>query len=86
MLSPSESNVKSNVKQTQRMVCNAQKPSDEESNKEAKQPHDDDQKVAALDSKVEATVVGSHKKKIKQYSENDRCKLVASISDAFKKN
>ena len=67
MPSPSESN----VKQTPRMVLNVPKPSDEESNKEAKHPHDDDQKVAALDSKVEAMVVGSHKKQRRQYTENN---------------
>ena len=52
----------SNVKQTPRVVSNIPQKSDEKSRKEAEHLHDDDQKVAALDSKVEAMVVGSHKK------------------------
>ena len=67
------------------MVWNVPKPSDEESNKEAKHPHDDDQKVAASDSKIEATAIGSQKKQRRRYTKNDRVKLVAFIGEAFKK-
>ena len=61
----------SNVKQIPRMVVNIPEPSGEESDKEAKHPHDDDQKVSTLDSKVEAMVVGSQKKQGRQYTKND---------------
>ena len=61
----------SNVKQIPRMVGDVTKPSGEGSDKEAKHPHDDDQKVSALDSKVEAMVVGSQKKQRRQYTKND---------------
>ena len=57
---------------------------------EAKHPHDADQKVAALDgkvdaldSKVDAVVFGSHKKKRTQYTEDERVALVAMIREAL---
>ena len=61
----------SNVKQIPRMVGDVPKPSGEGSDKEAKHPQGDDQKVSALDSKVEAMVVGSQKKQRRQYTKND---------------
>ena len=61
----------SNMKRIPRMVGDVPKPSGEESNKEAKHPHDDDQKKSALDSKVETMVVGSQKKQRRQYTKND---------------
>ena len=53
------------------MVGHVTKPSGEGSGKETKHPHDDDQKVSALDSKVEAMVVGSQKKQRRQYTKID---------------
>ena len=61
----------SNVKRIPRMVGDVTKPSGEGNDKEAKHPHDDDQQVSALDSKVEALVVRSQKKQRRQYTKND---------------
>ena len=56
----------------------------------AKRPHDVDRKVAALDSKVEAldskvdaVVVGSHKRKRTHYTKDDRVALVIMIREAL---
>ena len=67
------------------MVGDVTKLSGEGSDKEAKHPHDDDQKKSALDSKVDAVVVGSHKKKRRQYTKNERVPLVALICEALEK-
>ena len=78
----------SNVKRIPRMVGGVAKPSGEGSDKEevAKHPHDADRTVAALDSKVDAVVVGSHKRKRTQYTKNERVTLVALIREALDKS
>ena len=78
----------SNVKRIPRMVGVVAKPSGEGSDKEeeAKHPHNADRTVAALDSKVVAVVVGSHKRKRTQYIEDERVTLVALIREALDKS